>query len=455
MKVAARVALLLVILVTCTMLLLPIVFRSRKLAAKPVRPEGKQAIVEKLPPHDIPKLDILFLRSSGSTIAKHGSKSPDELCVLHVPSCSVETLLTASSSNGLPGDSIYEARLAGDGSRILFTLGRKRYRVSPELTDIWLYTLKNKHLRRLTSDGQGYGELEWSLNGRYVSGYGHRAWVTDQMPSTDSNRPYRDLYVWNLLTGRRALVAKYANGNQWTQNGYRLLAITDNNELWAWDSLSGRRCRITSDIGSIPLAATWTSDGKKVIFTSYSRLDMLIASAPDYQIVPFAPHLGFYRAFWSPDSSMLAYMSANRDDRGLKLLFVRDRISIPLLKRRDILSNELYLLPVWSPDSKALALAVTSLHIGNTPYTTEVLTVDVHSHTARSLINLSGDARVLGWSRDGKMLVVLHEPNYLPSMPERPTSICLISVKDRKSNEILLPVDSAHKYTSYEDIRLR
>ena len=81
--------------------------------------------------------------------------------------------------------------------------------------------------------------------------------------------------------------------------------------------------------------------------------------------------------------------------------------------------------------------------------------MDVHSHTARSLINLPGDARVLGWSRDGKMLVVLHEPNYLPSMPERPTSICLIRARDGISKEILLPVDAKRKYTSYESIRLR
>ena len=363
MITARRMTLLLAALVACIVSMLPIMFRPGTTTAKIIEPKAKQMLTNELPMHDVPKLDILFCRASVQTAEEHANRSSDQLCVLHLPSCSTEILLTASNSNGMLGGRIYEALLSGDGSQILFTapgrhsaIAKTRSYVPPDLTDIWLYNLKHKRLRRLTSDGQGYSELEWSPDGRHVSAYGHRAWVTTSVPPTDSNRPCRDLCVWKLLTGQRRLVARYANGDQWTRNGSRLLAITDNDELWAWDSRSGRRRRITSDIGPIPLAATWTPDGKKVIFTSYSRLDMLIASAPDYRIIPFAPHLGFYRAFWSPDSSMLAYMSANRDDRGLKLLFVRDRKSVPLLKRRDILSNELYLLPVWSPDSKALIL---------------------------------------------------------------------------------------------------
>ena len=123
---------------------------------------------------------------------------------------------------------------------------------------------------------------------------------------------------------------------------------------------------------------------------------------PSYSLLPYL-RVQTSEFSWSPDGTQIAYISAKSGQRNIWIANVSGSPEIQLSQNSDA---RLYLSsPVWSPDGKQVAFTSrTPISAGTSEY--GVWIIDAATHVSSQLLVRREAIRLLGWTGDGKGLLI-------------------------------------------------
>lgn len=350
------------------------------------------------PPVGLPAMEILYTRTNPPRW---------QICVLHLTSHKVDVLLDSGKAKQL-GSMIGSSVFSPNGQYVLFTGWPARlpdkamteYRGCDEVSDLWILDRRTKAVRRLTTDYQGYTDLHWSSDGRYVSAHGLGGWTTPDTPPTEAGGRRDTLYVWDTRTGHRTSVLGNANREQWMPGGDRLLALANDWQLYLWDE--GTRRLIASAVDDNMF---WSKDGNMLFFRRHSS-DQIWHAPPSGKPVTVA------------SGHLLAKLKT-------------------------------YFGPIYqSPDGSRSLVVIFSDKYREPPYKTWLTVTSANSGKA-ARIALNDNVEILGWSQDGATIVVLNRT------AQQPDRILAVSADTGSIRDLgTLPTSAALGTPDYWDWRL-
>ena len=167
---------------------------------------------------------------------------------------------------------------------------------------------------------------------------------------------------------------------------YDFLPPNGNWDLYVVDGRGGEPIQLTDDLVWDRWPA-WSPDGSLLAFLSGSRLVVMDANGKNRRNIAANAD---WRPAWSPDGGQLATM------KGLSL-WVFD---VETLEGREIPKTRVGMLPAWSPDGLQIAFRSDILHEGNW----DIYLTDIDGQNLKRLTTNRGDDRYPAWSPDGTEL---------------------------------------------------
>ena len=184
----------------------------------------------------------------------------------------------------------------------------------------------------------------------------------------------------------------------------------------------------------------WSPDGRQLAFlrlegktTSLLRVDAtggkesvvaMGALRTEYSILPYnRTQISYFQ--WSPDGNKLVYGSKKNGQQNLWLANPDGSDDRPLTKNTD--ANLLLHCPVWSANGKRVAYLAKTDKVGpEGKVIFSVWVIDVATSEAKMLYQANAFIRLLGWSSEGKSLLLAtldHQP-----VTGTPTAVSLLQV---------------------------
>lgn len=306
-----------------------------------------------------------------------------DLFLLSLPSGQVQRLTDHRAAPHLRlGGAISEPRFSPDGSQVLFLAD---YEGSPEqirlmmtgrvpypytLLNIWMLDVATGAVRAATHDELGWRGVRWSPDGRWFCA------VHPSRAGTLQYAPPDDLYVFDARTLRP----------------YRVF-------------------RAAGRIGTL----FWSRDGSDLVFQGGSDLNLYAVSRQGGKPRVLVRGQGGRHSYsLSPNGLRVAFVQQDTPRDDTVYLAQRDGSSaVPVARteRSDgfrILYNGLWPQLLWSRDGSQLAIAEHKYTRSGTFFedVTRLHVLDVARGEARTVATLSEVAFLLGWSDDGRWLIV-------------------------------------------------
>jgi serine/threonine protein kinase len=155
---------------------------------------------------------------------------------------------------------------------------------------------------------------------------------------------------------------------------------------------------------------SWSPDGKRIVFispcdsdkSSYTNSSLFIINTNQTGLLPLDTVAGGdYDPAWSPDGTQIAFTSLRNGHEQIFLYNLSDDSTKLLSKATDYDSS-----PAWSPDGTTLAYE----HL-NENNTSVIMFMKLSSGKTQVFSSADkGNARMPGWSSDGKMIVFSQGP---------------------------------------------
>jgi serine/threonine protein kinase len=183
--------------------------------------------------------------------------------------------------------------------------------------------------------------------------------------------------------------------------------------LWAVKALGGEARQLTSG---------------GVLTVSYSVLPYSRTQTSDFG--------------WSPDGSRIVYISKKTGAQNLWLVSAdgANETQITTNSNTDILLCS----PLWSPDGKSIAYTKADKTVDG-KFINQVLAVDVETKTARAIFQAENFFRLLGWSEDGRGLILAIINSSPKGVPMAEIGIVEIAVASGEQHP-LAKLQSAYLY---------
>lgn len=323
-----------------------------------------------------------------------------QIRVLRLPSGKTDVLLDSRKMSKQLGSLIGTSVFSPTGQYVLVGCD--------ELSDLWILDRRTKAVRRLTTDAQGYSDLHWSSDGRYVSAHGLGGWTTPEIPPTQAVACRDTLYVWDTRSGHRTRVVgrgeldSSARWERWMPNGDRLLALANDYHLYLWNASTGSKRLVATDAQDFG----WTRDGKRLFFSTGK--------------IWYAPSAG------TPVTAATGPLLANLE-KDLATHYPSPDGSRSL---------------TWS-DDEVKGMYKTRISVSN-------------EHTGkRTEVQLDGYVEPIGWSQDGRTIVLSKGQLKVVDSEERPPRILAVSTDTGLIRDLgTLPTSAALGTPRYWDWRL-
>jgi serine/threonine protein kinase len=146
---------------------------------------------------------------------------------------------------------------------------------------------------------------------------------------------------------------------------------------------------------------------------------------------------------WSRDSRRIIYISDKSGAANLWLVSVDDTNDTQLTDNSD--GDQLIYCPLWSPDGNSIAYTSKADKAVNGKVINRVWLVDPETKSARMVFQAENFIRLLGWSEDGKGLIVAAVTGSPRGVPMREISIVEIAA-DSGGLHTLTKLQSAYLY---------
>jgi Tol biopolymer transport system component len=147
------------------------------------------------------------------------------------------------------------------------------------------------------------------------------------------------------------------------------------------------------------------------------RQTIYLASADgraQYRVIDLPVTTG-QRVYWSPNGAYMAYFLDDGVNTGLYVLDLANRLSIRLFAVENLNPRGILSLPVWSPDSSQITIAL------NTAYGVNIFSVGPDGSNFRNLTQSGGFDFWPIWSPDGRYLAFVSDraqcPTWEPNAP--------------------------------------
>jgi Tol biopolymer transport system component/tRNA A-37 threonylcarbamoyl transferase component Bud32 len=180
------------------------------------------------------------------------------------------------------------------------------------------------------------------------------------------------------------------------------------------------------------IATAWSPDGKQVAFMRYrnNNYNLWVVKAlggeerqltkqgvfsSSYTVLPYS-RLQTSDYSWSPDSSRIAYGSRRSGVQNLWLVTADGAGDTQLTDNREASAS--FYCPLWSSDGKVIAYTSKMDKTADGKPLYGVLVIDVEAKTAKPLFQSGNYLRLLGWSPDGKGLIVSTSKHSAAPLPE-------------------------------------
>lgn len=172
-------------------------------------------------------------------------------------------------------------------------------------------------------------------------------------------------------------------------------------ELYIRDIQSGRETLVSGGTGQNS-GATWSPDGKNVVFTHsrYGDPDLYIYSVDDKSIQPLIKNPGLdVEPAYSPDGKFIVFSSSKTGNPELYKLELSTKKQTRLTFNRHYNSS-----PEWSPDGGLIAFAGLDNPFGRRSYF-DIFTVDPSANGVDRFTIDNGNNEEPSWSGDGRHLI--------------------------------------------------
>ncbi|MBE7528995.1 MAG: hypothetical protein HND44_14055 [Chloroflexi bacterium] len=268
-----------------------------------------------------------------------------------------------------------------------------------DLSNIYLYPLSDKALTRLTDVK--------------TNDFVEVTWLPDSQQFTYAVE--KDIYLFDLedsASNKYLSLPGRIHDHQWSPDGYWLAIVSglsdetgsapggESDRLDLYDVETNRVLTVISKLGGSRI--NWSPDSQWFAFShDSSNLGLSVASINDLASIQLSSGLSF--ASWSPDGQWLAFTT--QIGTGNLYLWNPDTLSTELLLEGYGRVSQ----PIWSPDSRYLAIALNAEEESN------LLVVDVNNKTTSTLligpkpVPEPGPARwpleMLSWSPDGQWIL--------------------------------------------------
>ncbi len=268
-----------------------------------------------------------------------------------------------------------------------------------DLSNIYLYPLADKALTRLTDvKTKDFVEV---------------AWLPDSQQFTYAVE--KDIYLFDLedsVSSKYLSLPGRVHDHQWSPDGHWLAIVSglsdetgsapggESDRFDLYDVETNRLIPVVSKLGGSRI--NWSPDSQWFAFShDSSNLGLYVSSINDLVSIQLSSGLSF--ASWSPDGQWLAFTT--QMGSGNLYSWNPDTLSTELLLEGHGRVSQ----PIWSPDSRYLAIALNAEEESN------LLVVDVNNKTTSTLlmgpkpVPQPGPARwpleMLSWSPDGQWIL--------------------------------------------------
>lgn len=254
-------------------------------------------------------------------------------------------------------------------------------------------------VRRLTSEGQGHRDLQWSPDGRWITGSAQRNATA---------------FAYNIYRVDRAGRMQWLSASRlfnvtspvWSPDGEWLVYVTleqdiGREQIYRMRPDGSQAQNLTFDSFAADFNPAVSPDGERIAFVSRrdgnDEIYMMRLDGSDLRRLTDTVVNEGYPA-WSPDGEWLAFISLEATTRGLQRTLYRLRVSDGY--KEALASLEIAAAPVWSPDGTSLTFSAWN---GGNQIMYQVK-LDGDNNALRLMVETQANDREPAWSPDGKWL---------------------------------------------------
>lgn len=212
------------------------------------------------------------------------------------------------------------------------------------------------------------------------------------------------------------------------------------NNLYVWDVQTGNR-RLLAKNASNP---KWSSDGKQVCYEGVTGDEVPAFPCVDRNggkaKVLLLPRSTAYLGGWSPDGRFLAYSEYDSSQESYNVSVLRRGERKPRRFLR-LLHGAVELK--WSPDGRKIALVENIPHQPSGEYKSRLLVLDVRSGQAKHLWSVLGEVTILRWSKYSDWVVA---SRYRTLAPGYQQELVATSVNNAKAVVLKAPTERANGF---------
>jgi len=203
---------------------------------------------------------------------------------------------------------------------------------------------------------------------------------------------------------------------------------------WSPDGKQVAFMRVTSSVFNLWVIKALGGEAKQLTnggmpSVSYSVLPYNRTQASDFS--------------WSPDSGRIVYVSRKTGAQNLWLVSADGANETQLTTNND--ADISFSSPLWSSDGKSIAYTSRPRNAVDGKFINRVWVVDVETKTARTVFQAENFLRLLGWSEDGRGLIVATVNSVSRGVPMAEIDIVEISVASGEQH-LLAKLQSAYLY---------